>query len=89
MKNEICATNRVWAFFFPTGLSFFHLGSGFCLVGVLFGGVGSLALCALVFMLLFVTQIFCSIKSAVVVTAYDVYRRCSCCLIYERVASTC
>ena len=70
VKNKICATNRVWAFFFPTGLSFFHLGSGFCLVGVLFGGVGSLALCALVFMLLFVTQIFCSIKSAVVVTAY-------------------
>ena len=70
VKNEICATNRVWAFFFPTGLSFFHLGSGFCLVGVLLGGVSSFALCALVFMLLFVTQIFCSIKSAVVVTAY-------------------
>ena len=69
MKNEIFATNRVWAFFFPTGLSFFHLGSGFCLVGVLLGGVSSFALCALVFML-FVTQIFCSIKSAVVVTAY-------------------
>ena len=37
---------------------------------VLLGGVSSFALCALVFMLLFVTQIFCSIKSAVVVTAY-------------------
>ena len=81
--------SKVWAFFFPTGLGLFHLGSGFCLVGVLFGGVGSFALCALVFILRFVKQIFCSSRSAVVVTTYIVYRWCSCCLIYERIASTC
>ena len=61
---------KVWPFFFPTGLGLFHLGSGFCLVGVLLGGVGSLALCALVFILCFVKQIFCSTWSAVFVTAY-------------------
>ena len=71
VKNEICAMSKVWAFFFPTCLSLFHLGSGFCLVGVLFGGVGSFALCALVFILRFVKQIFCSSRSAVVVTTYS------------------
>ena len=70
VKKEICALSKVWAFFFPTRLGLFHLRSGFCLVGVLFGGVGSLALCALVFILCFVKQIFCSTRSAVVVTAY-------------------
>ena len=70
VKNEICAMSKVWAFFFPTRLGLFHLGSGFCLVGVLFGGVGSLALRVLVFILCFVNQIFCSTRSAVVVTAY-------------------
>ena len=70
MKNEICATNKVWAFFFPTRLSFFHLGSGFCLVGVLFVGVGGFALCALVSILCFVEQILFSTRSAVVETAY-------------------
>ena len=66
VKNEICAMSKVWAFFFPTCLGLFHLGSGFCLAGVLFGGVGSFALCALVFMLC-----FCSTRSAVVVTTYS------------------
>ena len=70
MKNEICGPSKVWAFFFPTCLGLFHLGSGFCLVGVLFGGVGSLALRVLLFILCFVKQIFCSTRSAVVVTAY-------------------
>ena len=58
------------AFFFPTRLSFFHLGSGFCLVGVLFVGVGGFALCALVSILCFVEQILFSTRSAVVETAY-------------------
>ena len=70
MEKEIWAMSKVWAFFSPTCLGLFHLGSGFCLVGVLFGGVGSFALCALVFILRFVKQIFCSSRSAVVVTAY-------------------
>ena len=70
VKNEICAPSKVWAFFLPTCLGLFHLGAGFCLVGVLFGGVGSLALRVLLFNLCFVEQIFCSTRSAVVVTAY-------------------